>query len=113
MPGGKDDKLGKGERVGGYGACSHPVVTSSGDVNGGPEQEHQLFLPVVLRHLPPIIPDTTVVLTEASTQYLVGVSPDGSVYTFSQINPELGQVQQGDVIVTGIAQIRRQVFCVL
>ena len=62
--------------------------------------DHTVFLPIVRQALPPIIPDTTVVLTVDSTQYLESVSADGSVYTFSQSTAELAQLDPNDVMVS-------------
>jgi hypothetical protein len=63
-----------------------------------------LFLPLVLRNaveVPPIIRDTTEVLTSSSTQYLETISPDGTTFSFSQGTSELEDVEPGDVIVGG------------
>jgi hypothetical protein len=67
--------------------------------NEDPEQ--YVYLPVVGNELAPIIPDTTEVLTGESTQYLTGVSGDGSVFTFSQMTPGLADLDSGDVMVSG------------
>ncbi|MHB1357670.1 MAG: hypothetical protein ACYCZF_17000 [Anaerolineae bacterium] len=48
---------------------------------------------------PAIIPDTTKPLTEETTQHLVSVSEDGSVYTFDQVTPELQTLQVGHIMV--------------
>lgn len=46
-----------------------------------------------------VIPDTTKVLPETTTQQLSSISEDGSVFVFSKITPELEAVKPGDVIV--------------
>jgi hypothetical protein len=51
----------------------------------GQNDDNKVYLPFMQHALTPIIPETTVVLTEDTTQYLESVSPDGSVYTFSQM----------------------------
>jgi formylglycine-generating enzyme required for sulfatase activity len=63
----------------------------------------QAYLPIVLKdysYLPPIIPDTTSVLTDTTTQYLSRVSGDGSVFTFTQTTSALEALIPGDVIVS-------------
>jgi hypothetical protein len=57
-----------------------------------------VYLPMVQADLPPVIPDTTVPLTGASTGGLT-VSPDGATFTFTANTGELQKVDPGDVIV--------------
>jgi Tol biopolymer transport system component len=61
-----------------------------------------VYLPAVMNSLPPVIPDTTKVLTGATTQHLVSVSSDGSTFTFSQNTPELSALNVGDVMVSDV-----------
>lgn len=49
--------------------------------------------------LSPIVPDTTKILSDTSTQYLSSISNDGSVYTFSQGTQELDGLAPGDMMV--------------
>ena len=49
--------------------------------------------------VPTVIPDTTEVLTETTTQYLSEISSDGAVFTFTQSTPALGALAPGDVMV--------------
>jgi Tol biopolymer transport system component len=62
-----------------------------------------LYLPAVQNDLPPIIPNTTKVLSEATTQHLASISSDGTVYTFNQTTPELDSLTVGDVIVSDVS----------
>jgi hypothetical protein len=68
-----------------------------------PVGPYTIFLPLVRRSIRPIIPDTTVVLSEDTTSYLESISPDGSIYTFGQITDELAALDPGDVMVTGVS----------
>ncbi len=67
--------------------------------NGASGGNGEVYLPVVMNPLPPIIPDTTIVLTEETTQHLVSVSSDGATFTFAQMTPELAALSPGDIIV--------------
>ena len=51
---------------------------------------------------PPVIPDTTEVLTDTTTQFLSSVSGDGAVFTFTQSTPPLDGLTSGEVIVGGV-----------
>jgi formylglycine-generating enzyme required for sulfatase activity len=60
------------------------------------------YLPTVstgIIDLPPIIPDTTVMFDQITTQSLVSVSGNGSILTFSQMTSQLSNLTSGDVIV--------------
>jgi hypothetical protein len=60
------------------------------------------YLPLVLSgssFVSPAIPETTVVLTQTTTQYLSGISEDGAVLTFTQSTPALADLVPGDIIV--------------
>ena len=63
-----------------------------------------VYLPMVSNDLPPIIPETTEVLTEESTQHLVAVSSDGATFTFNQMTPELSNLNPGDVMVGNVSE---------
>jgi formylglycine-generating enzyme required for sulfatase activity len=78
-----------------FGATSHRG-------SAAPSNSYQVYLPLLRQALPPIIPDTTVILTELSTQHLLSVTAGGSIYTFSQMTPELALVDVGDVVVAGV-----------
>ncbi|MCC6606238.1 MAG: formylglycine-generating enzyme family protein [Anaerolineae bacterium] len=65
--------------------------------------DNELFLPVVMNTLTPIIPDTTEVLTEDTTQHLLSVSEDGATFTFDQMTPELDALDAGDVMVGNVS----------
>ena len=58
-----------------------------------------VYLPAIANDLTPIIPETTKVLPETTTQYLSSISDDGSEFTFSQTTPEVAALEEGDVIV--------------
>lgn len=71
---------------------------------------NQAFVPIVTTEFgqPPdpdtIIPETTKVLTDESNDYLDEISGDGT-FTFSQITPELAQLETGDVMVSDVSDI--------
>lgn len=46
-----------------------------------------------------VMPETTKVLTTETTKYLTTISPDGQIYTFSEITPELAAVSAGDIVI--------------
>lgn len=62
-----------------------------------------VYLPLVTNPLTLIIPETTKVLTEQTTQYLGSVSEDGIVFTYSQTTPELDALEVGDVMVADVS----------
>lgn len=69
---------------------------------------HSIHLPIIVKSLtdvPTVIPETTQVLPETTTQYLSSISSDGSVYTFNQSTPSLDQLAPGDVIVSQSADL--------
>lgn len=51
----------------------------------------------------PVIPDTTEVLPQSTTQYLESISQDGAEFTFSQSTPELDELAPGDIMVGDVA----------
>lgn len=68
-----------------------------------PTTQYTVYMPLVMLDyidLPPIIPETTNVLTDTTTQYLVSVSGDGAVFTFAQTTPALEALAPGEVIVS-------------
>lgn len=68
-----------------------------------PATQSSIYLPTVSNDyifLPPIIPETTSVLTETTIQYLDIVSGDGAVFTFTQATPALQDLTPGDVMVS-------------
>ena len=69
-----------------------------------PLTTHRVYMPMVSSSIwgqPPIVPDTTNSLGTQTTQHLTAVSPDGSVFTFDQMTPELAAVAPGEIIVAG------------
>lgn len=68
-------------------------------------EDSYVYLPVVTNPLPPIIPDTTEVLSDDTTEHLVSVSDDLSTFTFSQMTPELAELEAGDVMVSDVADM--------
>ncbi len=70
----------------------------------GPQGGNRAYLPFIRGAVPPIIPDTTKVLSPATTQYLVSISGDGATYTFSQMTPELAALAPGHVMVGDVSQ---------
>ena len=70
----------------------------------GPDGTQRVYLPVLGKNtsfLPPIIPETTNVLTSESTNQLASISEDGTTYTFVAVSSELQRVDVGDVIISG------------
>jgi hypothetical protein len=66
-----------------------------------------IFLPVVMSgatSLTPVIPETTEVLPETTTQYLISISVDGTEFTFSQSTPELEALEPGDIMVGDVTE---------
>ncbi|MEA1876776.1 MAG: hypothetical protein U9N86_07915, partial [Bacteroidota bacterium] len=47
-----------------------------------------------------LIPPTTKVLDESTTQYLSSISEDGSIFTFSETTQNLESLSPGDIIVS-------------
>ena len=91
-----------------FGVESQPVLSLETTLAMS-EQESDvpdIFLPVVMNnYLPPIIPETTNVLTEDTIEHLSSISGDGSIFTFDEITPELGAVEAGEIIVSEASQI--------
>ncbi len=68
---------------------------------------HRTFLPVTMQGFtdtPPVIPDTTKVLPESTTRYLIAISGDGVIFTFSQGTPTLSALAPGDIMVGDVAE---------
>lgn len=61
--------------------------------------ESTIYLPVVRKDITPIIPETTEVLSAATTDKLNSISQDGVTYTFDQMTLELAELDAGDVMV--------------
>lgn len=74
------------------------ILVSS--TSGSPHETHTVFLPIIKNSLAPIIPDTTNVLNEATTQHLMAVSEDDTTFTFAQVTQELLNVQVGELIAS-------------
>jgi len=80
-------------------ATDLPVVSGVGQTTS-----HVVYLPLVLNDrplLPPVVPDTTTVLTDSTLSQFADISADGTELTFSETTPELAAVRVGDVIVAG------------
>ena len=58
----------------------------------------------------PVIPPTTAALSSQTNLYIESISPDGSVYTYSQTTPELQQIKIGDFLVAGISSAAQNGF---
>lgn len=65
-----------------------------------PKTISKIYLPMVVRSLQTIIPETTEVLSDQTNQVLESISDDQSVMVFSGSTSELSNVQIGDVIVS-------------
>ena len=79
---------------------SLPAVRTASGSGLSADGDHKVYLPRVLLSLPPIIPDTTQVLSATTTDQLSTVSGDGAVYTFNQSTPDLAALAPGDVMVS-------------
>lgn len=75
-----------------------------------PAAGNALFLPMMVTNLPPIIPDTTEVLTDETTQHLLSVSENGDIFTFGQMTPELEALNVGDVMVSDASEVAPYAF---
>ncbi len=83
----------------GSGGANRANDRAAGQINTPTNQS--IFLPFVARNaqvVVPVIPETTNVLSTATTQYLSGVSSSG-IFTFTQTTPELGVITAGEIIV--------------
>jgi len=82
------------------------VPNTSGISNSPRAAAHSsntIYLPLVASStssVPTVIPDTTEVLPETTTQYLSEVSGDGAVFTFTQSTADLDALAPGDVMVS-------------
>lgn len=65
----------------------------------------QVYLPIVVHALAPIIPNTTKILTEDINQSLVSISDDNGVLTFAQTNPDLAALKAGDIIASEVTEL--------
>ena len=63
------------------------------------------YLPLVVSSVSvlPVIPVTTNVLTQTTTQYLSAISGNGAVFTFTQSTPALSALAPGEVIVGDVS----------
>lgn len=83
-------------------------VPNTSSISNSPGAVAQLsgntvYLPLILSPgsgVPTVIPDTTEVLPETTTQYLSGISGDGAVFTFTQSTADLNALASGDVMVS-------------
>jgi alpha-tubulin suppressor-like RCC1 family protein len=75
-------------------AAGQPSLRASGAAG--------IYLPLAMQDyyelLPPIIPDTTEVLTSITTDHLASVSGDGVEFIFTQSTPELEALTTGDIM---------------
>lgn len=70
-------------------------------------QPKRAFLPLVFRSSGDesvVIYDTTEILSPATTQYLTGISGNGTTFTFSRTTPELAALAAGDLMVGDVAR---------
>ena len=78
-------------------------------VNLRSDEATDVFLPLIQKNAggdpEPIIPDTTKVLTEDTTQHLVSISTDGAIFTFDQTTIELDKLESGDIIVSDVSPV--------
>ena len=81
-------------------------VPNTSGISNSPQavagSSNTVYLPLVASSassVPTVIPDTTKVLTETTTQYLSEISGDGAVFTFTQSTPALSALAPGDVMV--------------
>ena len=65
---------------------------------------HSLFLPNVTNQaeVVPVIPDTTEVMSSATTEHLETLSAEGT-FTFDRLTPELAELDPGDVMVGSVS----------
>lgn len=84
--------------------AEHAVSESASTVIESMDDDNKtVYLPVVTSaYMRPIVPDTTRVLTDDTTQHLVSVSKDGAILTFATMTPELEALEAGDVIVSDV-----------
>ena len=91
-----------------FGVASQPQV-SSGASSGMPEEllgNHTTFLPLVIGgNVTPIIPDTTNILSEDTTDHLTSISQDGGTFTFAESTPELEALAAGEIMVSEISDV--------
>ena len=75
-------------------------------------QAKRTYLPLVISgsEVPTVIPETTKVLTEETTEHLSDVSVDGATFTFSQSTPILDALEPGDVMVGDVSSNARYGF---
>jgi formylglycine-generating enzyme required for sulfatase activity len=81
-------------------------VPNTSGISNSPQaaanSSNTIYLPLVASSalsVPTVIPDTTEVLPETTTQYLAEISGDGAVFTFTQSTPALNGLAPGDVMV--------------
>jgi len=68
----------------------------------------ETYLPLIFSSeepLPPIIPETTKVLDETTTEQLESVSSDGVVFTFSESTPQLEELEPGEIMVGDVSAV--------
>jgi hypothetical protein len=64
-----------------------------------------VYLPLVassMTNVPTVIPETTEILTETTTQHLSKISDDGAIFTFTQSTADLNALEAEDVMVSGV-----------
>jgi formylglycine-generating enzyme required for sulfatase activity len=76
------------------------VFSKANPSSNSPSGQPLIYLPLVSNelYLPPVIPETTIVLHPDTTQYLSLVSDTG-IFTFTKTTPELDSIAPGDIIV--------------
>ena len=78
------------------GISNSPVAVAQ----AGPSAIHLPLVASSASSVATVIPDTTEVLPETTTQYLSEISGDGAVFTFTQSTPVLNALAPGDVMVS-------------
>lgn len=66
-------------------------------------EDSTIYLPSIMESMSPLIPETTVILTEITTDELISVSSDGVTYTSDQMTPELTELNGGDVMIGDVS----------
>jgi hypothetical protein len=85
----------------GQAASINPAAPASGFRQDDSPGQTVVYLPVVssgIPTFPPIIPETTNVLPQSTTQYLASLSSSG-IFTFTQATSELDALAPGEIIV--------------
>ena len=79
------------------------TVVPSNDMalEAAPNDAHSVYLPLIRAGVAPVIPDTTVVLDDATLADLTTLSPNGTL-VFAHAHPSLTTLQPNDVLVGSV-----------